>query len=266
MKYLYWNIITSRDPGDFVISGVGIREPMRPVIVDRPEGTGDCLLMFFYNPVILETAGRRELHEAGTLMLWGRGKGHYYGSSNNKWSHSWLHFHGNICDDFLQKCGLEDDSCFILKKPEILEEYLIKIYNEIMDHNSAEMLQLYWKCLFTELGRQKNTLTEKEPPDSLAAVREYLVQYPENRDSIYELARKAGMSVPNFCALFHRWFGKSPGQFRLDARMERACYYLRFKTYTIKEIGRLVGYDDAYQFSRIFSRHTGMSPSRWRGN
>ncbi len=265
MKYLYWNFASAYDPGELVISGVGVRENMPPVFVDRPEGTGDWLLMFFYDPVQIGFNGSVAEHGARTLALWGKGQGHFYGSAKKKWCHSWLHFHGDICPGFMKHCGMKEDCCCILHDPDILERNLIRIYEEISGHNSPEMLQLCWKMLFMELGRAGTVSGEKQVPENLMAVREYLLQKPENHDNIEQLAHRAGMSVPSFCAAFVQWFGISPGQCRLHARLDRACYYLRQHSYPVNEVASLVGYDDMYQFSRIFKKHLGVSPGKWCG-
>ena len=120
------------------------------------------------------------------------------------------------------------------------------------------------------LGARARTLVrqsqrEMVPPDSLAAVWGYIIQFPEIKDNISVLTKKAGVSVPHFCALFKFWFKCSPGQCRLNARMERACYYLKCRSHTVKEVGILVGYDDPYQFPRIFRKHMGVSPAKWLG-
>ena len=41
---------------DFVVTCVGLHEPMQPGIVDRPTGTGDYLLMLFHGPVIIRVS------------------------------------------------------------------------------------------------------------------------------------------------------------------------------------------------------------------
>jgi two-component system response regulator YesN len=47
-------------------------------------------------------------------------------------------------------------------------------------------------------------------------------------------------------------------------KMERACELIRQRRYRIYEISHKVGFDNAYYFTRVFHRHTGLSPSEYR--
>ena len=46
--------------------------------------------------------------------------------------------------------------------------------------------------------------------------------------------------------------------------MQKACQYLLFTELRIKEIAFRLGMDDAYYFSRLFSKVMGVSPKAYR--
>jgi len=69
-------------------------EPMVPSIVDRTEGTGDVLLMYFHDPVVIDRADR----PAASLRCWAEGDGHRYGNLAGPWRHSWVHCSGELAD------------------------------------------------------------------------------------------------------------------------------------------------------------------------
>ena len=73
-------------------------------------------------------------------------------------------------------------------------------------------------------------------------------------------------SEPTFTANFRRYFGIPPIRCQLDCRMELAKHLLRGSSLSIKEIGERCGYADPFQFSRMFRRRAGVSPSRWHDN
>jgi iron complex transport system substrate-binding protein len=50
----------------------------------------------------------------------------------------------------------------------------------------------------------------------------------------------------------------------IQQRMARAATLLSETSSPIKQIGNAVGYEDAYYFSRLFKRITGMTPSDYR--
>ncbi len=53
-------------------------------------------------------------------------------------------------------------------------------------------------------------------------------------------------------------------QYVIDRRLSAARQFLAGTSWSVKEIARLVGYDDALQFSALFRRHIGESPANYR--
>lgn len=79
-----------------------------------------------------------------------------------------------------------------------------------------------------------------------------------------DAAREFGKSRSGFCDYVKRVTGKTLGECLMETRMEKACELLATTTASVAEIAVRVGIEDAAYFSRIFSRHVGMSPLRWR--
>lgn len=79
-----------------------------------------------------------------------------------------------------------------------------------------------------------------------------------------DAAREFGKSRSGFCDYVKRITGKTLVACLMETRMEKACELLTATTASVAEIAARVGIDDAAYFSRIFSRHMGMSPIAWR--
>lgn len=267
MEYRYMKLSDALAPGRIVIMGVSKFEPMRPCIVDRPDGTGDRLLMLFHDPVWIEFQGRRELHPAGILRLWKKAAGHYYGNREREWSHSWLHFHGKDVPGLFTETGLPEDFCIPCPKPKTVERYLDLFYAEVSSGGSpsAALLRDHLHSLFLEIRRMKDSSEEvPEIPEKWQDVRDFIENRAEQELNLKQLARNIYLSVPAFLTGFRKHFGMSPIQFQLSCRMERARYLLRNRDLGVKEVGAQCGYGDLFQFSRMFRRKTGMSPSEFR--
>lgn len=82
--------------------------------------------------------------------------------------------------------------------------------------------------------------------------------------SLNEISKKAGLSPSHLISLFTRDTGVSPVAYHIRLRVRRACHLLDTTTYSIKEIASLTGYEDAYYFSRIFSKVMEISPKKYR--
>ncbi|MFC6552316.1 helix-turn-helix domain-containing protein [Cohnella cellulosilytica] len=82
--------------------------------------------------------------------------------------------------------------------------------------------------------------------------------------TLEELARLQGMSVRQFSYLFHKNIGIRPIDYVIQYRIGRAREILAMSRTPIGEIAAMVGYDDPQYFSRVFRRHTGLSPREAR--
>lgn len=79
-----------------------------------------------------------------------------------------------------------------------------------------------------------------------------------------DAAREFGKSRSGFCDYVKRVTGKTLVACLMETRMEKACELLETTMASVAEIAERVGIDDAAYFSRVFSRHMGMSPVAWR--
>jgi AraC-like DNA-binding protein len=78
------------------------------------------------------------------------------------------------------------------------------------------------------------------------------------------LAAEAGYSREHFIRTFRVTYGVTPGRYRTQRRVERACDLLRSANLTVTEICFLVGFTSLGSFSTRFSEVTGMSPTAYR--
>jgi AraC-like DNA-binding protein len=82
--------------------------------------------------------------------------------------------------------------------------------------------------------------------------------------SVAGLAHRAGYSPIHFSRIFKQVTGSLPGEFIIQARLERAKQLLRESSLSIGEIANALGYSDVFFFSRQFKARSGLSPSEFR--
>ena len=82
--------------------------------------------------------------------------------------------------------------------------------------------------------------------------------------SIDVVAREAEMSVYHFIRTFKATFGKTPHEFLIEVRLNRAKQLLIADNCSITDICMEVGYSSLGSFSDLFSRHVGIAPSAYR--
>ncbi|GGE52161.1 helix-turn-helix protein [Pedobacter psychrotolerans] len=81
---------------------------------------------------------------------------------------------------------------------------------------------------------------------------------------VSQLASDANLNTDYFSRIFHRYAGKSPVNFILEKRIERAQYLIITTNIQYGEIAKLTGFENQQYFSRIFRKITGLSPKEYR--
>jgi AraC-like DNA-binding protein len=94
--------------------------------------------------------------------------------------------------------------------------------------------------------------------------RQYLRDHPLGNIDWNKLARKNNLSRDYFSKMFTRDTGLSPKSYHLRIKMEYAHFLLNSSALSIQEVADLLGYADAFIFSRQFKRSFGVSPSQVR--
>jgi AraC family transcriptional regulator len=79
-----------------------------------------------------------------------------------------------------------------------------------------------------------------------------------------ELACEAGLSTSHFIRSFRQSTGKTPYQFLLERRVQRAQTLMRDPRACLAEIARSTGFADQHHLARVFGRITGVTPSAYR--
>jgi AraC-like DNA-binding protein/mannose-6-phosphate isomerase-like protein (cupin superfamily) len=91
-----------------------------------------------------------------------------------------------------------------------------------------------------------------------------LITESDRPPAVHELARRAGYSTDHFSRVFRRVTGRSPKEFMIQARLERAVLLLRESSQTVTQISDALGYEEVGFFSRQFKQKYGLSPDQFR--
>lgn len=77
------------------------------------------------------------------------------------------------------------------------------------------------------------------------------------------MADAAHLSPSRFRALYRRFFGVSPAEDLIRARIRMACLLLTNATLTVGEVARRSGFGSVYYFSRAFKARVGCPPREY---
>ena len=82
--------------------------------------------------------------------------------------------------------------------------------------------------------------------------------------SVADMARQVGLGERRFRQVFESAVGCAPKRYMVSLQMQRAEELLRNTPFSIGAIAERLGYQNAFHFSREFSKHAGVPPSRFR--
>lgn len=132
---------------------------------------------------------------------------------------------------------------------------------------------LIMQCLNSELAINilrcvDNLITENPLHDKklVKLTEDYLRNNYLNKLSLNEIARHANYSPYHFIKIFRNETGKTPIEYLLDVKIEKAEKLLRDKRLSIIEVCYASGFNNPSYFSNIFKRKKGVSPSAYRNN
>ncbi|WP_036604259.1 helix-turn-helix domain-containing protein [Paenibacillus assamensis] len=140
-------------------------------------------------------------------------------------------------------------------------------YELVLKANLLKLLSIIIRQMTKQRGggSEEEDRMEKFRGLMMGALNYIHEHYPEEL-RLEGLCRQFNLSKSYFCALFKRYTGKTFNDYLIDLRIRKAAEMLLNTDSTITEIGYGVGFNDIAYFSRIFKRHTGVSPSQFKRN
>lgn len=136
-------------------------------------------------------------------------------------------------------------------------------------------MQIFLDLLTTIIGNNEistlaseayRTATPKEKNIRLDAVYEFITSSFDQKITLNELAEKACMTPPAFCAYFKRITGKTPFEFLNDIRIGYACRLLTSEQSNISQIALSCGFSNLSFFNRQFKTKMNMTPRTYKNN
>jgi AraC-like DNA-binding protein len=194
---------------------------------------------------------------------------HRYGAdSDDPWSIYWIMFSGKFPEDIIAIDIIEN----CLKPNTLLHpQKFLDLYEDMFDTLSegytinnllfANMNLWIVLMLFVHQKIDKNKKLKDTPIEKLI---NFMKKKIAEKLTINEMAAIISFSPSHLYNQFKSQTGYSPLDYFIHLKIQYACDYLNNTDLRIKEIAPLVGYDDQYLFTRIFTKIMGQSPRSYR--
>ena len=167
---------------------------------------------------------------------------------------------GTLLDSILKALRLDETDVIPLLNPtpvlNIFETLFQLSQNKSPENYRAANAECY--KLLMELSAQTGILTQ--PPDLRDAL-QYINQNLTRNLKLQELCQHTGYSSATLTRKFQRSFNKSPMEFFLERKLEKAKELLSQHTYSVKEVAALLNYSSTQYFSSQFAHYFGVPPS-----
>lgn len=240
-------------------------------LTERPQGRKDYQLLyvasgkahFFFH-------GEEQIITKGNMVLYHPDEPQkYFYYASDKTEVYWIHFTGSEVKSLLSLYDISDtENVFYTGTSPDYPQLFRQIIQELQlcRPNYEELLSLSLRHIFLMINRylKEGQKTGSGIRDEIERATHYFNENYHSFTSIEDYARSRHFSTCWFIRNFKQIVKVTPMQYILSLRMMNAQNLLENTDYTITEIAEAVGYDNPLYFSRLFHKHTGVSPSAYR--
>lgn len=164
-----------------------------------------------------------------------------------------------LCEHNLQMALKAPDPRVYDTKTSLID--CVRINRERPLWDRLESLGIIYQLLgrFLKVATTKYDATDPRIRDAIK-----LISASSETPAVNSLARNVGMTADHFIRLFKKEVGCTPAQFAIERKMMQAMLMLASEPTMIKEVAYSLGYDNLSYFTRLFKRHTGLTPLAYR--
>jgi AraC-like DNA-binding protein len=145
---------------------------------------------------------------------------------------------------------------------EMIEHFSLKSFvsNIILESHLRELLAIY----LSEAKIENIKIKSSKDNERYGKILKYIDENIHSKITVEDLAGELYLHPNYFIKYFKNNFGASPAKYINSRKIELACDYMRNENMTITEIASSLSFNDIYQFSKVFKKYTGFTPSYYK--
>lgn len=194
----------------------------------------------------------------------------YISDHDLPWEYVWIEFDGLRVKEALQIAGLSLDNPVYHARFKDLREDMQNEMLYLANHGNSTPfhlighLYLFFDFMLRSITPEHTTNGKKLSNYYIREAITYIEQNFHNDISVEDIASVCGLNRSYFGKIFRESIGKTPQEFLLTYRMIKATELLKLTNLSIEDIGKAVGYENPFHFSRAFKNIYNVSPRTWR--
>ncbi|MFD1773973.1 AraC family transcriptional regulator [Paenibacillus rhizophilus] len=194
---------------------------------------------------------------------------YYEADADDPWEYTWVGFQGIKAKEYLNRTSLSTDnpvfSPYDDKRLASCIEHLIAASKNNSNRDLLLNSKLYeFLYLLCEMYPNREVNIAERQQKYIEEAMLFIEQNYSHNITIHEVAKYISIDRSYLHRLFKHYLNKSPQEFLLNIRMEKACQLLRDSSLKIGDIARSVGYNDVLLFSKTFKKMKDCTPSEYK--
>ena len=239
--------------------------------IDRPDGSGDNLLLILKSDAIFTLNGNDIFVPKSSFFLYPQGMPQYYRCvPQQPFANDWMHFlfEDGEAEIFAKK-GIPFAKPVALKHTEFYS-FCIKAIadeNSAMHLHSKDSIRCYFDLICNKVSEQlaeQITIEGSSRYEMMLTLRNAVHANPFWEWSVDWGAHQLRMSVSSFHVHYRQQFGVTFTQDVIASRTEYAKMLLCTTDMSVHDIAMQCGYRNYEHFARQFKAHCGISPGKYR--
>lgn len=235
---------------------------------DSGHSFGPSIREYYLIHYILD--GKGIFERQGTVYSLGKGNmflirpyelTYYQADADNPWSYVWIGFNGAIAEELIDGSGF--DRSPIVYSPS--SAFIFK--NMISADKLGQSVEIYLCGLIFELFarlKEENNVNTCAAQAYARRAENYIQSNYMYDISVAGIAKMLGIDRRYLYRIFVEYIGTSPQKYLLKYRLGKAAELLSQYDCIVSEAARSCGYKDTFNFSKMFKKEYGISPSEYK--
>lgn len=233
------------------------------------DGTKECVLLHFYNPMVITLNGEQIETQANACILYSPETPQIYWCKNNEFENDYIKF---LPEDmsFFNDFQIPFNEIFYVTDADIIKREMIDItyfLTERFENHDHELLDRLCKVMSNlQVNRLFPSTKNKRESDTrfrLTQLRKEVSHNPE-KWTVDLMADSFFLTRSHFSVLYKKTFGVTPQSDIHFFINEKALKLLTTTELTVQDISRQCGYNECENFIRAFKKMNGTSPHQFR--
>ena len=251
---------------------IGIGYSYNQEYITRPNG-------FPYYQWIQCRKGRGELRINGQVYTIEENQGmllfpdtpHEYSALTGNWEVDWIIFGGKQVENFFKvTLDTKQSGVYFLSRPDVIQANIKKAYDTEKSHNTNKSLEssaLTYEIMLNllQFASEKLDSSKLNQYNRLKSLLDFIDKNYYKNLSLSELSEILQVTPEHLCSLFKKVTTHRVFEYINMTRIKKSKeLILQNKSLQIKEIARLVGFEDISYFGSVFKKFEKISPNEFK--